>query len=523
MTDTTGNATSDGSTAGISIIPRPISLERTGEGYRLTAPVIIRAGEDVATAVGLLGERLGGTADARDGEAAQVTITLDAALGAEAYELNSGPDGVTITGGDAAGAFYGAMTLLQLLPPAVFSNDPGTGWEVPGVRISDRPAFAWRGSHLDCARHFMPLDFVLKYIDLLALHKLNVFHWHLTEDQGWRLQIDKYPRLTEVGAWRRETVLYRPDKFHPENDRYDKTPHGGFYSKDDVRTVLAHAHKRHVRVVPEIELPGHAQAAIAAYPELGNTGEQIEVGRKWGVIYDVLNVEDSTIRFFQDVFDEVIELFDSPYIHVGGDECPKDQWQASARAQERMEELDLPDEEHLQSWFIRQFDDHLNARGRTLVGWDEILEGGLAEKAVVMSWRGEEGGIAAARAGHDVVMAPMTHTYFDFYQSNDRVQHTYSIGGYTPLSHVYTYRPIPAELTEEEAKHVLGAQYQVWTEYMPTPGHVELMAFPRACALAECVWHPEPGVYEEFFGRLQVHAKRLDALEVSYYPLGLAE
>ncbi len=522
MTDTTGTADITGPADGIAIIPRPISLERTGEGYRLTAPVIVRAGDDVATATGILGERLGGTTPAKDGESPQVTIALDEALGAEAYELTSGPDGVTITGGDAAGAFYGAITLLQLMPPEVFSDKPGTGWQVPGVRITDRPAYGWRGSHLDCARHFMPLDFVLKYIDLLALHKLNTFHWHLTEDQGWRLQIDKYPKLTEVGAWRSETILWRPDG-NPANERYNKTPHGGFYTKDDVRAVLAHARSRHVRVMPEIELPGHSQAAIAAYPELGNTGEPIEVGKKWGIIYDVLNVEDSTISFFQDVFDEVVELFDSPYIHVGGDECPKAQWEASPRAQQRMEDLDLPDEEHLQSWFIRQFDDHLNRHGRTLVGWDEILEGGLAQNAVVMSWRGEEGGIAAARAGHDVVMAPHSHTYLDHYQSKDRDRHTYSIGGYNPLSHAYTYRPTPKELSGDEARHVLGAQFQVWTEYMPTPGHVEAMVFPRACALSECFWHPEPGDFADFRARLDVHARRLDELNVGYYPLGLAE
>ena len=512
-----GTGSNDGKASGIAIVPRPVSLEQTGLGARLVAPVTVAVADGTATAAGLLGERLPTTAATSDGT--QVTIELDAALGAEAYELVSDPAGVRIIGGDAAGAFYGAQTLLQLLPPTVFSDEPGAVWDVPGVRISDRPAFAWRGAMLDVARHFKSVAFVLRFIDLLALHKLNTLHFHLTEDQGWRLQIDRYPKLTEVGGWRTETILVRPDHNHPEDERYDRTPHGGFYTKDDIRTILAHAATRHVRVVPEVEVPGHSQAAIAAYPEVGNTGEQLPVATKWGVIRHILNPEESTIRFYQNVFDEVIDLFDSPYIHIGGDECEKDEWIASPRAQETLRELDIATEEELQSWFIRRMAEHIQARGRTLVGWDEILEGGLAPGAVVMSWRGEEGGITAARAGHDVVMAPFSHTYFDYYQTDDRVTEPYSIGGLLTLETVYAFRPVPEALSPAEARHILGAQFQLWSEYMPKEVNVEFMAFPRGCAFAETVWHPEPGDYHEFLGRLRTHARRLDALGVAYHPL----
>ena len=488
----------------------------TGAGCRLESPVSVFAADGAGTAAGLLAGRLPTTPA---GEDARISIALDPGLGAEAYELVSDPSGVRISGGDAAGAFYGAQTLLQLLPPAVFSDAPGTEWVVPGVRISDGPVFGWRGAMLDVGRHFMPVDFVLRFIDLLAMHKLNTLHLHLTEDQGWRLQIDRYPKLTEVGSQRAETILVRPDHNHPEDERYDRTPHGGFYTKDDIRRILAHAATRHVRVVPEVEVPGHSQAAIAAYPELGNTGEQLAVATKWGIIEHILNPEESTITFYQNVFDEVIDLFDSPYIHVGGDECVKNEWRASPRAQASMAELDLATEEELQSWFIRRMAEYIQSRGRTLVGWDEILEGGLAPGAVVMSWRGEAGGIAAARAGHDVVMASNSHTYFDYYQTEDRATEPYGIGGLITLERAYSYRPIPAELTEEEGRHVLGAQFQLWSEYMPKPANVEFMAFPRGCAIAETVWHPEPGDYAEFLGRLRTHARRLDALGVAYHPL----
>jgi hexosaminidase len=323
-----------------------------------------------------------------------------------------------------------------------------------------------------------------------------------------------------VGAWRKETLIGKPDRKDPANDQYDGQPHGGYYTQDDVREIVAYARARYVNVVPEIEMPGHAQAAIAAYPELGNTGQPIEVGKTWGIYENVYNVEESTLQFLQNVLGEVLALFPSPFIHIGGDECPKAQWKASPQAQARMKELGLKNEQELQSYLVRRMEEFLNRQGRRLVGWDEILEGGLAPNATVMSWRGEAGGIAAARAGHDVVMAPNTSTYLDYYQSQDRGKEPLAIGGFVSLEKVYSYHPIPQELTPDEARHVLGAQAQLWTEYMPNTRHVEYMAFPRLCALAEAVWTPGASKdYADFVRRLTAHLGRLSSLDVHYRPL----
>jgi hexosaminidase len=450
-----------------------------------------------------------------------IVLTLDASLsplGDEGYALDATPERIDLRAPKAAGLFYAGITLLQLLPPAVFSSAPQAGveWSVPCGRIEDQPRFRWRGMHLDVARHFMPVAFVKKFIDLLALHKMNTFHWHLTEDQGWRIEIKKYPRLTEVGAWRKETRAGH----ERDGAGFDGVPHGGFYTQDEAREVVAYAAARHINVVPEIEMPGHAQAAIAAYPELGNTDEKLEVWPQFGVNRHVVNVEESTVLFYQDVLREVLDIFPGRFIHVGGDECPKDEWRASERAQARMQALGLKDEHELQSWFIRRMDDFLNAHGRTLIGWDEILEGGLAQNAVVMSWRGEEGGIDAARAGHDVVMAPNRYVYFDYYITEDKANEPLAIGGFLPLDKVYGYEPVPAQLSADEARHVLGAQGALWTEYMKTPAQVEYMAFPRVCALSEGVWSPAARKdYADFLQRMAAHTQRLDALGVNYRKL----
>ena len=434
-------------------------------------------------------------------------------LGAEGYRLEVSDHKIEISAAKPAGAFYGIQTLRQLLPAGIFGPTvvKGTAWEVPCLSIEDTPRFAWRGAHLDVARYFMPKEFVLKFIDLMAMHKLNTFHWHLTDDQGWRIEIKKYPLLTQVGAWRKDSMLtYSPATF-------DGKPHGGFYTQDEVREVVAYAAKRFVTVVPEIEMPGHSHAAIAAYPELGNTGQKLEVGTIWGVDENVYNPEDSTIRFLQDVLSEVISLFPSKFIHVGGDEVPKKQWHESARAQALMKLRGLKDEHELQSWFIHQMDSFLTQHGRRLIGWDEILEGGLASGATVMSWRGEEGGIAAAKAGHDVVMTPGAWTYFDHYPTRDTANEPHAIGGYLPLQKVYGYEPIPASLTNLEAQHVLGAQGQIWTEYIPTPKRAEYMAYPRFSALAEVVWSPkESRNYADFRRRLDVQLQRLTLLDVNF-------
>ncbi len=441
-------------------------------------------------------------------------------LGAEGYRLDVTPNGITIRAAQPAGAFYALETVKQLLPPAIYRDAPlpGARWTVPAVHIEDTPRFVWRGAHLDVARHFMPKEFVKKYIDLMALHKLNRFHWHLTEDQGWRIQIMKYPRLTEVGSCREQTLIGRHTD-DPAKQRFDGVKHCGSYTQDDIREIVAYAAARFITVVPEIEMPGHSQAAIAAYPALGvRRDTTVGVMQWWGVSPFILNADDSTIRFMQDVLTEVLALFPGPYIHIGGDEAIKTQWKASPEIQARIKTLGLKDEHELQSWFIRQMDQFLTARGRRLVGWDEILEGGLAENATVMSWRGMAGGIAAAKANHDVVMAPGSHTYFDHYQG-ERATEPLAIGGFLPVDTVYSFEPVPPELSAAEAKHILGAQSQLWTEYIADPKYAEFMTFPRMSALAEVIWSPKSRRdLADFNQRLAVHLQRMQALDVNFRP-----
>jgi hexosaminidase len=452
----------------------------------------------------------------------RVSLALDqelVRLGEEGYRLTATTEEVAITAPRAAGILHGAQTLRQLLPPAIFRKaiTPGIAWSIPAVEIEDRPRFGWRGSHLDVGRHFMPREFIFKHLDLLALHKLNLFHWHLTDDQGWRIEIKKHPKLTEVGAWRKDTMT-PPRTTDPAKRRFTGKPHGGFYTQDDVREVVRYAADRGITVVPEIEMPGHAVAAIAAYPELGNTGETLEVLTYWGVHDHVLGVGDNVLRFFEDVLDEVLDLFPSKFVHVGGDEVPKTEWRSSPDAQARMRREGLRNEDELQSWFVRHFDSWLATRGRRLIGWDEILEGGLAPGATVMSWRGEMGGVAAAKAGHDVVMAPEKPTYMDHSQS-ELASEPQGIGGHNSLEDVYRYEPIPRELTEDEAKHVLGSQGQIWTEYMRGPKRVEYMAWPRLCALAEVLWSPKrTRDWASFQERLATHLERLRILDVNFRP-----
>ena len=369
---------------------------------------------------------------------------------------------------------------------------------------------------LDVGRHFKTKEFVLRFIDLLALHKMNRFHWHLTEDQGWRVEIKRYPRLTTHGAMRSYTLVgHYADWPH----RFDDVPHGGFYTQDEIREVVAYARARHITIVPEIDMPGHMDAAISAYPALGNLPMLIQPRCIWGISQHILNPQQSTVKFMQGVLEEIMELFPGEFIHVGGDEALKREWEESRAAQERMAELGLNSVDELQSWFIRQMDDFITAKGRRLIGWDEILEGGLAPGASVMSWRGMEGGIAAARAQHDVVMAPTAWTYFDYCQG-DPATEPLNIGNSIPLSKAYEFEPVPAELSEAEAAFIMGGQCQFWTEYMPTGKEVEYMAFPRLCATAEAVWSPsQPRSYEDFVDRLPTHMERLDELKVNYRPL----
>ncbi|WP_053669839.1 beta-N-acetylhexosaminidase [Streptomyces sp. NRRL B-1140] len=465
--------------------------------------------------------REGGHPDGAGGDG--IGLRLDPGLGPEEYRLVSDPGGILVEGGDAAGVFWGAQTLRQLLGPDAYRRAPldrDRVWSVPYLRIEDGPRFRWRGLMLDVARHFTPKEGVLRYLDLMAAHKLNVFHFHLTDDQGWRIEIERHPRLTEIGSWRARTKTG-----HRASPLWEDKPHGGYYTQDDIREIVAYAAERHIAVVPEIDVPGHSQAAIAAYPELGNTDvidtTSLSVWDTWGINPNVLAPTDNTLRFYEGVLEEVLRLFPSEFVHIGGDECPKEQWRRSETAQARIRELGLADEDGLQSWFIGHFDAWLSARGRRLIGWDEILEGGLAKGAAVSSWRGYAGGIAAARAGHDVVMCPEQQVYLDHRQAPGP-EEPVPIGWVRTLEDVYRFEPVPPELTPEEACHVLGTQANLWTEVMEDHARVDYQAFPRLAAFAEVAWSALPAPAERDFAgfqrRMTAHYRRLDALGVAYRP-----
>jgi hexosaminidase len=511
------------------VIPAPLSVEAgDGPGFLLDARTGIEAGpgtERVARWLrATVGAATGLPLDPHTDDARRVRLGILPALGEpEAYRLTADAERVLIEGASPAGLFWGAQTFRQLLGPEAFRRAPVTRkreWEVPAVTIHDAPRFRWRGLMLDVARHFMPKEGVLRCLDLMAAHKLNVFHFHLTDDQGWRIRIERHPRLTEIGSWRTRTKTG-----HRASPLWEEKPHGGYYTQDDIREIVAYAAERHITVVPEIDVPGHSQAAIAAYPELGNTDvidtTALSVWDTWGINPNVLAPTDTTLRFYEGVFEEVLELFPSEFVHVGGDECPKDQWRRSATAQARIRELGLADEDELQSWFIGHFDAWLAARGRRLIGWDEILQGGLAKGAAVSSWRGYAGGIAAARVGHDVVMCPEQQVYLDHRQAPGPDEPV-PIGWVRTLEDVYRFEPVPPELTPEEARHVLGTQANVWTEVMEDPARVDYQTFPRLAAFAEVAWSALPAPAERDFAgferRMAAHYRRLDALGVAYRP-----
>ena len=491
----------------VNIIPQPANLSvKPGQFVITKATKIVVAGdEDNGTATYLnqylkthYGFSLGVVKKATAKSITFGRIKKDDNSIAGAYRFQSGKNGVTITAANPEGIFYGMQTLIQLLPLEKKASLP-----VQAVEITDEPRFAYRGAMLDVGRHFFPVDFVKKYIDYLALHKMNYFHWHLTEDQGWRIEIKKYPLLTSVGGFRNGTIIGRfPGKGN------DNTPYGGFYTQEQIKDVVAYATARFITVVAEIEMPGHGSAAIAAYPELScfpdeptytyfpkkstwagdTTGKRVQ--QTWGVFDDVFCAgNEYTYKFLQDVINEVIPLFPGKYIHVGGDECPKENWKKCSNCQLRIKENGLKDEHGLQSYLIQRMEKYVNSKGKTLIGWDEILEGGLAPNAIVMSWRGEAGGIAAAKEKHQVIMTPGSHVYLDHAQS--KPEDSVTIGGFTNLEKIYSYEPIPAVLNETEAKYVLGAQGNVWTEYMAYPSKVEYMIFPRLSALSEVLWSPK--------------------------------
>ena len=429
---------------------------------------------------------------------AEVTITskADSALGTEGYELSITPVAATLAANTPAGIFYGQQTLRQL------RADDGS---LPCCRIWDKPRFGWRGLMLDVARHFFTKAEIKHFLDVMSVHKFNVFHWHLDDTQGWRIEIKKYPRLTEIGAWR-EKIEWGLD---PGASRgwNAKGQYGGFYTQDDVREIVAYAADRHITVVPEIEMPGHSRGALMAHPEFSCNGTP------YSGVFCAGN--DASFVFLQNILSEVMDLFPSQFIHIGGDEVPKDFWKTCPRCQARLRAESLPDEDALQSYFVRRIEKFINANGRRLVGWDEILEGGLAPNATVMSWRGMAGGIAAANAGHDVVMTPTTNCYLDLYQA--KVAQPRALGGFVPLEQVYEFEPIPAEIQADKVQHILGGGGNLWTEYMPNYGHLQYMAYPRACALAETLWSPKDSRnLADFQARLKPHTKLLDILGVTY-------
>lgn len=445
----------------------------------------------------MLGFKPALTTDLNASNAIKLNLGLNGA--SEAYEMVVDKAGVSIQGATEAGVFYGIQTLRKSLPIA-----KNVSAKLDAVKIKDAPRFEYRGMMLDVSRHFFPVEFIKKYVDILALHNINRFHWHLSEDQGWRIEIKKYPLLTEIGSKRTETVIGR------NSGKYDGIPYGGFYTQEEAKEVVAYAAERYITVIPEIDMPGHMQAALAAYPELGCTGGPYEVWKQWGISDDVLCIgTDKTLEFITDVLAEIIEIFPSEYIHVGGDECPKVRWKTCPKCQARIKKLGLKaDKEHsaedrLQSFAINHAEKFLNAHGRQIIGWDEILEGGLAPNATVMSWRGMGGGIQAAKLGHNVIMTPTTNVYFDYYQTKDTKNEPLAIGGYVPVKTVYDLEPVPASLTVEEGKYVIGAQANLWTEYIPTPEQAEYMVLPRMAALAEVQWcAPEQKNYDEFLKRL---------------------
>ncbi|MCD6115672.1 family 20 glycosylhydrolase [bacterium] len=432
-------------------------------------------------------------------------------LGAEGYELKITPGKIIIRANKPAGLFYGVQTILQLLPAEIWSLNTskkiGT-MELPCIIIKDAPRYKYRGMHLDVGRHFFPVSFIKRYIDYIAMHKMNVFHWHLTEDQGWRIEIKKYPKLTSVGAWRKETMIGR---LSDRPYRYDHKRYGGFYTQDQIREIVKYAKERFITVIPEIEMPGHSVAALAAYPEFSCTGGPFEVKTRWGVSKDIYCAgKDETFRFLEDILTEVMDLFPSKYIHIGGDEAPKDRWKKCPDCQKRINEEGLKNEHELQSYFITRIEKFLNKHGRKIIGWDEILEGGLAPNAAVMSWRGISGGIAAARTGHDVIMTPTEYCYFDYYQAPRSMEPT-AIGGLTTLKKVYSFNPVPEDsLIVDQRKYVIGGQGNVWTEFIGTPEYAEYMFFPRMCALAEVLWTPkDKRDWNGFKKRMDKQYKRL--------------
>ena len=524
------------------IIPRPLKMEPLKGQFLVNENTKIVGDPSLANEGGFLAEMLSAATGhpivfSSDGAQGNIILKLDDAIkNDEGYTLEVAYETITISGKTATGVFYGIETLRQLMPAKIEAKDGSLKeFTIPAVNMADSPRYTYRGMHLDVGRHFFPVDFIKEYIDLIAMHKMNTFHWHLTEDQGWRIEIKKYPKLTEIGSKRYGTIVG-----HYPGTANDEKEYGGFYTQEEVKEVVAYASERHVTIIPEIELPGHSSAAIAAFPSLScfpneltavtkdmmsEKGKEVQaagtpkiVQETWGVFNDVFCAgKDDTFTFLQNVLDEIMPLFPSKYIHIGGDECPKSNWKRCPNCQARIKKEGLHDEHELQSYFIQRIEKYINSKGKHIIGWDEILEGGLAPNATVMSWRGIEGGIEAAKQHHDVIMTPGHSCYFDHYQTADKENEPLAIGGKTTVADVYAYEPTPKELSADEQKYILGAQGNVWTEYMSTPDYIEYMILPRMSALSEVVWSSKENKdWDNFVTRLPALARRFDALGLNY-------
>lgn len=499
----------------LNLIPKPQNIEYHSGSFVMNSKTVIQADKNSFEAKYLqqiIKQQLGLNLEITTSSKSKFKIVFltkiieEKKTFKEWYNLSISKNEVVINATEAHGIFYGIQTLIQLLP-----LEKSLEIKIPCLSITDEPKFLWRGMHLDVCRHFFPKDFIKKYIDYLAMYKINTFHWHLTDDQGWRIEIKKYPKLTEVGAWRNGSMIG-----HYTDQTFDDIRYGGFYTQEEIKEIVAYAKERHITIIPEIEMPGHALAALASYPEFSCTGGPFDVGKTWGVLEDVFCPKAETFTFLENILTEVMALFPSEYIHIGGDESPKVRWKACPHCQKRIKDENLKDEHELQSYFIQRIEKFVNSKGRKIIGWDEILEGGLAPNAAVMSWRGTEGGIAAAKQKHFVVMSPGSHCYFDHYQGEPKNE-PIAFGGYTNVEKVYSFNPIPKELSEEQSKYILGAQANLWTEYINTPGHVEYMLFPRIAALSEVVWGTSnPKEYKEFEKRLISHFEIYDKKGINY-------
>ena len=509
----------------VSIIPKPLSVHEKSGNFKLSSSTKIvyeqgnidlkaiseKLSDQIKKTTGLqLRVAEVGSRPSKNEIILQLKSGLDS-LGNEGYTLSVSPEKIVINSNKPAGIFYGTETIYQLLPVDKPNVKNTIAVLIPAVEIVDKPRFPWRGLMLDVGRYFYSVDFIKQYINELAMHKMNTFHWHLTEDHGWRIEIKKYPRLTEVSAWRDGTQF---DRF---KDHINHNPHGGYYTQDQIREVVKYAQERYINIVPEVEMPGHTLAVLVAYPELSCTGGPFKIPLNWGIQKDIYCAgNEKTFEFLENVLSEVADLFPSPVIHIGGDEAPKDRWNACPKCQKRIKDEHLKDEHELQSYFVRRIEDFLKTKNKKIIGWDEILEGGLAPNAMVMSWRGEEGGIAAAKQHHKVVMTPSPYTYLDYYQG-EPYHEPAAIGGLLTLEKVYSYEPIPAVLTAKEASYIQGIQGNLWAEYVHSPEKAEYMAFPRAAAIAEIGWsQPQNKNWENFKQRMETQYKRYELAGINY-------